>query len=303
MNIGKLGAGARLLAALLGSVSMVTPAAAQVAGGPVPAASGQGPAAQVVGGLGATQGQGRAVSWAAEDEVFYQIFVRSFRDSDGDRIGDLRGIEQALPYLQRLGVTSLLLTPINPSPFYHNYFASSFEGVDRAYGDARALHRLIEAVHARGMKIYLDEEIQYATSDNPWLAEAAGRPGSRYSRYILYNGPGNTKPESAVFGITVAPMWTGVSVQLATVDLLEPAVRRYFERLFVSLIDPNGDGHFDDGVDGFRLDHMMDDLDGKGKLKHLFADFWAPVFARARAVNPRVRFIAEQGDWGRAWTT
>ena len=64
-----------------------------------------------------------------ESEVFYHIFTRSMRDSNGDREGDLKGIEQSLEYLKRLGVTSILLTPIYPSAFYHNYFASDFEGV------------------------------------------------------------------------------------------------------------------------------------------------------------------------------
>jgi alpha-amylase len=239
-----------------------------------------------------------AAPWTAEHEVVYQIVVRSFRDSNGDRIGDLKGIEDELEYLHDLGVTSLLLTPINPSPFYHNYFASSFEGVDSVYGDVRSWHELVEAVHARGMKIYLDEEIQYATRDNPWLAQSLGRPGSAYSGYILYNGPGNTRPEGTLFGLTALPSYTGDTIGVATVNLLGPAVGRYFQHLFASLVDPNRDGRFDDGVDGFRIDHMMDDLDAKGRLTHLFAAFWAPVFAAARAVNPRIRIIAEQADWG-----
>ena len=59
-------------------------------------------------------------AWRAEKEVFYLIFVRSFSDSNGDHIGDFKGVEQKLPYLQALGVTSILLTPIVPSPTYHN---------------------------------------------------------------------------------------------------------------------------------------------------------------------------------------
>lgn len=241
--------------------------------------------------------QSRA-GWVAEDEVVYQIFVRSFRDSNGDRVGDLRGIEQELGYLQNLGVTSLLLTPINPSPTYHNYFASSFDGVDSAYGNAKALHDLVEAVHARHMKIYLDEEFQYAVRDNPWLRESLGKPASRYSHYILYDGPGNTRPEPIVYGITALPTYDGASIPVATVNLLDSAVVHYFQNLFARMVDPNHDGRFDDGVDGFRLDHMMDDLDNKGKLTGLFAHLWAPIFARVRAVNPRVTFIAEQADWG-----
>jgi glycosidase len=105
-----------------------------------------------------------------DDEVFYHIFVRSFRDSDGDRVGDLRGIEENLGYLHGLGVTSILLTPINPSPFHHNYFASSFEGIDADYGDLDSYRRLVKAIHARGMKIYLDQEIQYTAEDHPWFS-------------------------------------------------------------------------------------------------------------------------------------
>ncbi len=246
---------------------------------------------------GAVVLQGRTRLGGA-DEVFYQIFVRSFRDSDGDRIGDLRGIRDKLGYLHDLGVTSILLTPVNPSPFYHNYFASSFEGVDPEYGGASSLPELVAAIHARGMKIYLDQEIQYVAQDHPWWRQSMGQPASEYSRFILYNGSENTRPESGVFGLTVVPMYTGARVGIVSVNLLDSLTVRYFQNLFVSLIDPNRDGRFEDGVDGFRIDHMMDDLDMKGKLTNLFARFWAPVFAQARAVNPRIRIIAEQYDWG-----
>jgi glycosidase len=240
----------------------------------------------------------RAPARGAMNEVFYQIFVRSFRDSDGDHIGDLRGIMAGLGYLHDLGVTSLLLTPINPSPFYHNYFASSFEGIDAEYGDMDAFRALVQATHARGMKIYLDQEIQYVTKDHPWLRQALGQPASEYSRYVPYNGPGNTQPEPGFFGLSELSSYDGEKIGIATVNLPDSAVQGYFQNLFASMIDPNHDGRFDDGVDGFRIDHMMDDLDLKGKITNLFAGFWAPVFARARAVNPRVKFIAEQYDWG-----
>ena len=264
------------------------------------AASGRGPAAaqRVVGGGGRNAAAATSPGWAADDEIVYQIFVRSFRDSDGDRTGDLRGIEQSLGYLQKLGVTSLLLTPICPSPFYHNYFCTSFETVEPAYGGERAWHSLVRAVHARGMKIYLDVEDQYVAEGHPWWTESRGNPASRYSRYLIYHGPGNTQPATAVFDITGAPAYDGRPIGLTTVNLREPAVEAYFQRLFLALVDPNGDGRFEDGVDGFRLDHMMDDLDGKPELKGLFASFWAPILAQVRAVNPGVRFIAEQGDWG-----
>lgn len=242
----------------------------------------------------------RAVSQqpAGQGEVFYHVFVRSFSDSDGDGVGDLRGVQDKLKYLQDLGVTSLLLLPINPSPFYHNYFGSSFEGVDRAYGDSADFRALVEAVHARGMKIYLDQEIQYVAEGHPWLEESLGRPGSRYSRFVLYNGAGNTEPESGVFNLSVVPIYNGARIRIATVNMLDAGVLQYFQELFAALVDPNRDGRFEDGVDGFRIDHMMDDLDLKGKLTNLFSRFWVPVFQRMRVANPGARIIAEQFDWG-----
>src|ERR1700759_4402614 len=63
----------------------------------------------------------------AKEEIIYHIFQRSFYDSNGDMQGDLNGIRLKLDYLQRLGVTAILLTPLYQSPFYHNYFADDFK--------------------------------------------------------------------------------------------------------------------------------------------------------------------------------
>ena len=63
-------------------------------------------------------------------------------------------------------------------------------------------------------------------------------------------------------------------------------------------MDPNNDGKFDDGVDGFRLDHMMDNLDNKGLMPHLFDTFWNPLLSKLRKVNPKINIVAEQANWG-----
>ncbi|MDQ8756795.1 alpha-amylase family glycosyl hydrolase [Sphingosinicella sp. LHD-64] len=234
---------------------------------------------------------------AAGDEVFYHIFMRSFRDANGDRQGDLRGLTGRLDYLVSLGVTSILLTPLQPSPFYHNYFATDFEGIDPDFGTMQDYLAFIRAAHQRGLKVYLDQEIQYVAEGHPWLTEARGNPSSPYSRNILWNRPGNLEPEPFLS----YPAWEGYDgryIGIAMVDMRRPEVRRYFERLFLFWLDPHGDGSLRDGVDGFRIDHMMDDLDNKGRLTNLFADFWQPIFRAVRARNPRARIIAEQADWG-----
>ena len=243
-------------------------------------------------------GPAGATAAGFNDEVFYQIFTRSMRDSDGDREGDLKGIEQSLPYLERLGVTSILLTPIYPSPFYHNYFASDFEGVDPEFGTIDDYRSLVRAIHARGMKIYLDEEFQYVAYDHPWFKSALGNPASPYSDFLIFHGPNNSRPEEGPFGITMAARFPGGETGITTVNMKSPKVREWATDYLLRWVDPNGDGNFSDGVDGFRLDHMMDDLDNKHILTNLFDTFWQKVFARLRAKNPKLHLIAEQWDWG-----
>lgn len=233
-----------------------------------------------------------------EQEVFYHIFTRSMRDSNGDGQGDLKGIEQSLPYLQRLGVTSILLTPLYPSAFYHNYFARDFKGVDPAFGTMDDYRHLVRAIHRRHMKLYLDEEFQYVAYDHPWFKSALGHPDSPYSDFLIFNGPNNTKPESGVFGITIAPRFPGEKTGITTVNLKSPKVKSWAINYLLGWVDPKGNGDFLDGVDGFRIDHMMDDLDNKHVLTNLFGSFWKPIFAKLRKVNPKLNIIAEQSDWG-----
>src|SRR3954470_6622953 len=90
-------------------------------------------------------------SEAGNDEIIYHIFQRSFYDSNGDQHGDLNGIRQKLDYLQELGVTSVLLTPLYESVYYHNYFSSNFKKIDPKYGDMQDYLLLIKDLHKRGM--------------------------------------------------------------------------------------------------------------------------------------------------------
>jgi len=241
---------------------------------------------------------GAAAPAQLEREIFYQIFTRSMRDSNGDGEGDLKGIQQSLPYLKRLGITSILLTPLYPSDVYHNYFASSFDGIDPDFGTMDDFRSLLKAIHRRGMKLYLDEEFQYVAYDHPWFKSALGNQASPYSDFLIFHGPNNTMPEAGPFGITIAPRFPGAETGITTVNMKSPIFRTWATNYLLRLVDPNGDGNFSDGVDGFRLDHMMDDLDNKHILTKLFDTFWKPVFAKLRQRNPKLHFIAEQWDWG-----
>jgi glycosidase len=106
------------------------------------------------------------------------------------------------------------------------------------------------------------------------------------------------KPSPIIWGITDLKGYNDSSRKVTTVNLRDPGVLDYNERLFAYFADPNGDGKFDDGVDGFRLDHTMDDLDANPRLSELFTLFWAPLIAKLKSINPRLTFVAEQANWG-----
>ena len=235
-------------------------------------------------------------SAANKQEIIYHIFQRSFYDSNGDMQGDLNGIRQKLDYLQQLGVTSILLTPLYQSLFYHNYFASDFKKIDPAYGTMQDYLKLIKELHRRGMKFYMDMETQYVTDGHIWWKDGIGNVNSRYSDYILYDDKAHTQPSSIVYNLRGFMGYDSVYTRITTVNLNSPKVLDYNYRLFKFWMDPNNDGKFDDGVDGFRLDHMMDNLDGK--LPDLFAKFWRPLLERLRQVNPKLNVVAEQANWG-----
>jgi alpha-glucosidase len=103
----------------------------------------------------------------------YQIYVRSFCDSDGDGQGDLRGVLSKLDYLAGLGVDALWLSPVHPSPNRDwGYDVSDYEGVHPDYGSTADLEALIEAAHARGIKVLLDEVLAHTSDEHAWFRES-----------------------------------------------------------------------------------------------------------------------------------
>lgn len=235
---------------------------------------------------------------SVKDEIIYHVFQRSFFDSNGDQHGDLPGIQQKLDYLQDLGVTSILMTPLYESVYYHNYYSSAFEKIDSTYGTKEEYLSLLKEMHKRGMKLYMDMETQYVTEDHPWYTDSYGNPSSPYSDYILYDDKEQRKPSTIVFDLYDLRGYDGQRRKITTVNLLNKNVIQYNKDLFAYWLDPNQDGNFDDGVDGFRLDHMMDDLDNKGRLTNLFKDFWVPLIDTLKSINPKIHIMAEQADWG-----
>jgi alpha-amylase len=121
--------------------------------------------------------------------IFYEIFVRSFADSNGDGIGDLVGIIQKLDYLQELGIEAIWLTPIFQSPSYHKYDCSNYFRIDPEYGDEQDLRTLIYEAAKRNIRIVLDLVLNHTSVNHPWFKEAAKNPESEYREYYFWLTP------------------------------------------------------------------------------------------------------------------
>lgn len=251
----------------------------------------------VICGCSSPSHEKNSVSGTPTPEVMYHVVQRSFFDSDGDSNGDLNGIYKKLDYLQDLGVTSILMLPLYASPYYHNYFADDFQKIDSSLGSISDYLRLVKEIHRRGMKIYMDMETQYVTEDHPWFRDSYGNVSSPFGDYIAYDDSAHTNPSRIVYDLDGLKGYNGIFKRITTVNMNSEKVRDYNVRLFSYWVDPNADGDFSDGVDGFRLDHMMDDLDNKGRWTHLFRNFWNPLMEKVKSKNPHIIFMAEQANW------
>ena len=118
--------------------------------------------------------------------VIYQIYPRSFQDSNGDGVGDLPGIQQRLPYLKWLGVDAIWISPIYPSPMADfGYDVSDYTGVDPLFGTIEDFDNLLAAAHKHDLKVILDFVPNHTSDQHPWFQESrSSRDNSRRDWYI-----------------------------------------------------------------------------------------------------------------------
>jgi oligo-1,6-glucosidase len=122
--------------------------------------------------------------------VVYQVYPRSFQDSDGDGIGDLGGVLQRLDHLADLGVDVLWLSPVYPSPQADNgYDISDYQGVDPLFGSPAQLDELIAALHARGIKLVMDLVVNHTSDEHPWFVDSRSSPDSAKRDWYWWRPP------------------------------------------------------------------------------------------------------------------
>ena len=103
---------------------------------------------------------------------YYEIFVYSFSDSDGNGVGDLNGVTEKLSYVRDMGYTGIWLMPISPSPSYHKYDVTDYMAIDPLYGDMEAFETLVESAHELDIKVMIDLVVNHTSSQHPWFHQA-----------------------------------------------------------------------------------------------------------------------------------
>lgn len=215
--------------------------------------------------MGDARDDGDADAWW-RTAVIYQVYIRSFRDGDGDGIGDIAGIRERLPYLRDLGVDAIWITPWYPSPMADGgYDVADYCGIDPAFGTVDAAQALIGEAHQHGLRVLLDIVPNHTSSEHAWFRAAlAAAPGSpERARYVFRPGRGEdgTQPPTDWRSVFGGPAWTRTTNADGTpddwylhlfapeqpdLDWTHPAVHAELERVLRFW--------FDRGVDGFRID-------------------------------------------------
>jgi alpha-amylase len=235
--------------------------------------------------------------------VVYEVFVRSFRDSGTDGKGDIQGLVQKLDYLNAgaastgddLGVDAIWLMPIYPSPSYHGYDVTSYDGVNPEYGSLADMDALIAACHARGIKVILDWVPNHTSSQHPWFVDSASSPASVRRDWYVWSAasPGWTQPWGgsqttwyldngawyyAVFWSGMPDLnWTNAAVRAE----MSAAAGRWLAR----------------GVDGFRLDavrYLVESGAGPGQMDQPDTHRYLQAFsAGVRTAKPDALVLGE----------
>lgn len=224
--------------------------------------------------------------------TFYEIFVRSFKDSNGDGIGDLNGVTEKLDYLKELGVKGIWLMPINDSPSYHGYDVTDYYKINPQYGTMEDFKKLLEEAHKRDIKVLMDMVLNHTSSENQWFKEAKADKASKYRDYYIWTQDENIAAQ-------VSPMGTMPWIKNGEND------EYYYAIFWEGMPDLNYDNkavrdevkniskyYIDMGVDGFRLDAAKWIYNSTEKN----IDFWKEYNEYCKSLNKNFVLVGEVWD-------
>lgn len=237
--------------------------------------------------------------------VFYEVLLRAFHDTDGDGVGNIRGLIDRLDYLQWLGVDCLWLPPFYPSPLADGgYDISDYTNIDPMYGTMDDFQELMDEAHARGLRIIIDLVMNHTSNEHPWFQASRSNPDGPYGDFYVWRDDDEEYADARVIFVdTEDSNWT-----------FDPVRRQYFwHRFFSHQPDLNYDNPqvheamldvvrfwARTGVDGFRLDAVPYLYEREGtnceNLPETHA-FLAKVRAVIDAEFPGTILLAEANQW------
>jgi maltose alpha-D-glucosyltransferase/alpha-amylase len=240
-----------------------------------------------------------------KDAVFYEIYVRGFYDSDGDGIGDFRGLTQKLDYVQWLGVDCIWLLPMYPSPLRDGgYDIADYYSILPEYGTLEDFKEFLAAAHARGIRVIADLVVNHTSDSHPWFREASSSPDSpKRDWYVWTHDPNLYSEARIIFTDTERSNWTWC----------ETAQAFYWHRFFSHQPDLNYDNPdvqqamldvcdfwLDQGLDGFRVDAVPYLYEREGtnceNLPETHA-FLKRLRAHVEARHKNVLLLGEANQW------
>lgn len=273
---------------ILPSAGSAVPSA--VAASPSPSAAAACVPVAVPGGEGPA---GPQPVWA--ERTWYEVFVRSFADSDGDGVGDLAGLASKLDYLQDLGVGGIWLMPVAESASYHGYDVTDYTAVERDYGDRATLRSFVAAAHERGILVIVDFVINHTSADHPWFQDALA--GGPHRDWYVWSETDPGWPPAAgpnpwhrtdAGDYYYGAFWEG----MPDLNLNNPEVTAEIDRIAADWLD-------DLDVDGFRIDaarHLIE-TDGTRQVNTPETLAWLAGFLqRVHAGHPDALVLGEVYD-------
>jgi len=241
-----------------------------------------------------------------KDAVLYQLHVKSFYDSNGDGIGDFRGLTEKLDYIQQLGVDTIWLLPFYPSPLRDDgYDIADYRNVNPSYGTMRDFRHFVREAHARGLRVITELVVNHTSDQHPWFQRArVAKKGSALRDYYVWSDDDKKYAGTRIiFTDTETSNWAWDPV----------AQQYYWHRFFSHQPDLNFDNHqvrraviqamrywLDLGVDGMRLDAVPYLVEREGTNNENLAETHG-VLKELRAAldqsHPGRLFLAEANQW------
>ncbi|WP_062134457.1 maltose alpha-D-glucosyltransferase [Demequina aestuarii] len=237
--------------------------------------------------------------------VFYEVLIRSFRDSSGDGVGDLKGLTEKLDYLEWLGVDCLWLPPFFPSPLKDGgYDVADYTAVAEDIGTIEDFQEFLDQAHSRGIRVIIDVVMNHTSDQHPWFQASRSDPEGPYGDFYVWNDSDEPYSEARIIFVdTESSNWTW-----------DPVRQQYFWHRFYShqpdLNFENPAVHqamidvlkfwLDRGVDGFRLDavpYLYEEEGTNGENLPRTHDFLKTVRSYVDENYPGRVLLAEANQW------